>query len=105
MSAILQVNYKVNASAADYRKACSELADHFVDVPGMIWKVWLHNENEQEAGGILLFEDEAALSAFAQSELAAKVMAQPALSDFNIKSFAVMEDFTAITRGPLAIKA
>jgi hypothetical protein len=54
-----------------------------------------------EAGGIYLFEDQASLTAFLEGPLAAACMAHPALSDFSAKTFDVMEDLTAVTRGPV----
>ena len=58
-------------------------------------------EAEGEAGGTYLFEDEAALKAYLDGPLAAAVMAHPALSDITAQPYAVMEDCTAVTRGPV----
>jgi len=59
------------------------------------------NEAENEAGGIYLFNDESSLQAFIDGPLAAKVKSHPALSEMSAKLFDVMEDLTAITRGPV----
>lgn len=101
MSAILQLNFKFDVTAADYEKTVSALAEDFAAVPGLRWKVWLMNESESEAGGIYLFEDESSRQAFLESELAASVIAHPALRDFSAKPFNVMEELTAVTRGPV----
>jgi len=98
---LLQLNFKFNVTRADYEGAVSPLADQFAAVPGLRWKIWIINEAESEAGGIYLFEDEASLKALLDGELAAGVISHPALSDFSVKTFAVMEDVTAITRGPV----
>lgn len=98
---ILQINFKFNVARADYEQAVSPLASQFAAVAGLRWKVWLMNEAESEAGGIMLFDDEASLNAFLEGPLAAQVTGHPALSDFNVKQFDVMEDETAITRGPV----
>ena len=58
-------------------------------------------EAEQEAGGIYLFEDAASVKAYIEGPLAAQVTSHPALSDFSVKQFDVMEGVTAITRGPV----
>jgi len=63
------------------------------------------NEAEQEAGGIYLFDDEASVKALLEGPLVAQVTSHPALSDFNVKLFDVMEDATAITRGPVKLSA
>ena len=49
---ILQVNFKLNVSPAEYRKMCESVAQAVADVPGLVWKIWLLNEQEGVAGGI-----------------------------------------------------
>ena len=98
---ILQINFKFNVPTELYQTTCDSMAQSFADVPGCLWKVWLMNDKENEAGGIYLFADEAAVEAFKGSPLAAAVRSHPALSDFNIKQFEVMEQVSRITRAPL----
>jgi len=98
---ILQLNFKFNVSRAEYEQAVSPLASEFAAVVGLRWKVWLMNEAESEAGGIYLFDDESSLRAYLTGPLAAQVKSHPALSDMSAKQFDVMEDVTAITRGPV----
>jgi hypothetical protein len=99
---ILQLNFKFNVSAEDYERAVSPLADQFAVVPGLRWKIWIINETESEAGGLYYFDDEASLKGLLDSDLAAGVINHPALSDFSVKTFAVMDEVTAVTRGPVA---
>jgi hypothetical protein len=96
---LLQLNFKFNVSGAEYEQAVSPLASQIAAVPGLRWKIWIINEAEQEAGGIHLFEDEASVKAYLEGPLAAQVTSHPALSDFSVKQFDVMDDLTAITRG------
>ena len=98
---IMQLNFKFNVSGAEYEQAVSPLASQFATVAGLRWKIWMINEEEQEAGGIYLFDDEASVKEFLEGPLAAQVTSHPALSDFSVKQFDVMEDQTAITRGPV----
>lgn len=98
---ILQINFKFNVSRAEYDQAASSLAGDFATLAGLRWKVWIMNEADREAGGIYMFEDAASVKAFLEGPLAAKVTSHPALSDFSVKQFDVMEDVTKITRGPV----
>jgi len=41
------------------------------------------------------------MNAYLEGPLAAQVTSHPALSDFSVKKFDVMDDVTAITRGPV----
>jgi len=98
---VLQLNFQFNTTAAEYEQAVSSLADDFAAVPGLRWKVWLIDESRKEAGGIYLFQDESSCQRYLEGELAATVLAHPALSDFSAKTFDVMEKITTITRGPV----
>lgn len=99
---VLQVNFSFNVSRAEYEQEVSKLAAPFAAVPGCRWKIWLMNEASNEAGGIYLFESDAAVDAMLNSELIAGVLAHPALSDFSVKRFDVLPDVSRITRAPIA---
>ena len=96
---ILQINFKFNVSRAEYEQAVSPLADPIAAVAGLRWKIWLMNEAESEAGGIMLFDDEAAVTAYLGGPIVAQITSHPALSDFSVKQFDVLEEQTAITHG------
>ena len=98
---ILQINYKLRASLADYQNMCQSVAEAFAAVPGLRWKIWLLNDHEKEAGGIYLFESDQAVNDFLSGPLVAQVKGHPALYDLSAKAFDVMADVTAITHGPL----
>lgn len=98
---VLQINFKFSLSRDQYEEVTASLAQAFADVPGCLWKVWLMNEADREAGGIYLFADEAAVERFKGSDLAKGVLSHPALSGFSIKQFEVLEDVSRVTRGPL----
>jgi hypothetical protein len=98
---ILQVNFNFNIPKADYDQAAKSLAATFADVAGLTWKVWIMNEAEREAGGIYFFDNESSLRAYLESPLAAEVKSHPAFSNMSVKQFAVMDEPTATTRGPV----
>lgn len=98
---ILQVNFRISVSRTEYERVCTQVAQPIADTPGLRWKVWLMNEREREAGGIYLFDDDASLQAYLAGPIVAAVKSNPALSNINVKQFDVMEQFTAVTRGPI----
>jgi len=102
---VLQVNFKVNVSPAEYEKTVTPMADAFAEVDGLRWKVWLLNQQEREAGGIYLFEDEPSCAAFLAGPLAAALKSAPFVRDVNIKRFDVMAEPTEVTHGPVAERA
>jgi hypothetical protein len=101
-SILLQINFKFNVARADYEGAVAPLASEYASLAGLRWKIWLMNESESESGGIMMFEDEASAEAYLSGPLAATVTGHPALSDFSVKKFEIMERETAATRGPVA---
>lgn len=98
---ILQVNLKFSIPKADLESAWLPVAQPIAEVPGLAWKIWLMNETEHTAGGIYLFESEAALKAYMAGPIVSAMMVSPVLSNIDAKVFDVLESHTAITRGPL----
>ena len=97
----LQINLKFSISRAKLESAWLKAVQPIVDWPGLRWKVWLMNEAEREAGGIYLFESDAAVQSYLASPIMAALKSSPVISNINVKLFDVLESHTAITRGPL----
>jgi hypothetical protein len=102
---ILQLNFRVNIAGDQYQAAVSPLADSFAAVPGLRWKIWyVKNEQTGDAGGIYLFDNQMSLDRFASSDLVKQVMSHPALTDFSVKQFDILERESLTTRAPLGAK-
>jgi len=95
------LNFNFSVTGAEYEAAVGPLAEDFAALEGLIWKIWMINEEEGEAGGIYLFENEESAQAYLDGPLAEAVINHPALSQFSVKQFDVMEDMTKVTRGPV----
>ena len=98
---ILQLNLNFSISRTELETAWLEVAQPIADVPGLRWKVWLMNEAEQEAGGIYLFESEAAAQSYLAGPIVAALKSSPVVSNISAKLFDVLESHSAITRGPV----
>ncbi len=98
---MLQVNFNYSVTKEEYEQAVAPLADKFANVPGLKWKIWILNSENSEAGGIYMFDSQASLDTYLSGPLAESVTTHPALSNFSIKQFTIMEDITKITRGPV----
>ena len=99
---ILQINYKVNASHADFIALVTPMAEPIASSPGLLWKIWLINEAEHEAGGIYLFESREAAQGFVDNPAVKGFAAHPMISALNAKFFEPDEVLSKVTRGPLA---
>lgn len=95
---ILQINYKLNGPRAEYERENLPYARPIADLPGLRWKIWIINETQSEAGGIYLFDSDAAVKAFMDGPIIAEMKGDPTLS---INAFDVIGELTTITRGPV----
>ncbi len=59
------------------------------------------NDAEHEAGGIYLFESEAAAQSYLAGPIVAALKSSPDVSNINAKLFDVLESHNAVTRGPV----
>jgi hypothetical protein len=98
---ILQINFKLNVSPAEYLKIADSVARAIADAPGLVWKVWLLNEQENEAGGIYLFRDEQSLAAYLSSPIMGQIKSLPQLREISAKWFETIPEITVVTRGPI----
>ena len=98
---ILQVNFKFGIPRKDLETAWLDAAQPIADTPGLLWKVWLMNEPETEAGGIYLFENESAVRSFMGGAVVTALKANPAISSISAKVFDVLPYHSAVTRAPL----
>jgi len=99
---ILQINYKFGIPAAYFSSAMLPAAQAISESPGLQWKIWLINEADSEAGGIYLFDDEAALNAFLGGPIVSAFKANPVVSDIRVKMFDVSAAHSLLTRAPIA---
>ena len=98
---LLQINFNFDGTADDLGKAFMPVAQPIADQPGLKWKVWCWNAENQECAGEYLFEDEGAVQAYLDGPIVAQVKQHPAISNLSAKVFAVMEAPTAVTRVPV----
>jgi hypothetical protein len=98
---ILQINFKFSVSPAELAEAFGPMAEPIAEVPGLRWKIWSLNEATSEFGGIYQFDDADSAQAYLEGPIVAEVMKSPAVSDISAKQFGVLDEFSAITRGPV----
>jgi hypothetical protein len=102
---ILQINFYLDVPAVQYQKIVDSVAQAFLHVPGLKWKIWLLNPAAQKAGGIYLFDCQASLDAYLNGPLVAKLRGLAAVPNLSIQQFDVMPEATALTRGPVEAAA
>jgi hypothetical protein len=100
---IVQINYRrpEMAKAEWEARYTDERAQPFLQVPGLLWKIWLDGDAERLAGGIYLFADQASAEAYANGPIVARIKANPDFSEVLVRVFAVRQRMSEITRAPI----
>jgi hypothetical protein len=89
-----------NISQADYLEQMVEPdAPVLANVPGLISKVWLADEEKNSFGGFYLWEDKAAMEAFMHSDLVKAVVSRPFVQNVSSVDFEVNQKASSTTRG------
>ncbi|WP_455219190.1 YdhR family protein [Kaarinaea lacus] len=70
MSAILFVRIKSKLDVEELDKRLNERKPHFLEVPGLVQKIYGRDEATGDMCGIYFFESQEALAAFRETELA-----------------------------------
>jgi hypothetical protein len=90
MAKILFVRIKSDLDFSDLSRRVEERRSRFLEVPGLVQKIYGHNPSTGDACGIYFFEDEASLAAFRDSELAKTIPAAYEAVDVRPEVFDVM---------------
>jgi hypothetical protein len=87
-------------SQADYLKQMVEPdAPVLANVPGLVSKVWLADEEKNTFGGFYLWKDETAMQAFMNSDIVKAVVSRPFIRNVSSVDFEVNQNASLITRG------
>jgi putative monooxygenase ydhR len=98
---LLQVNFTFDGTRDMFEEVFMPVAQPIADQQGLKWKVWVWNDESRECGGEYLFDDDAAVGAYLEGPIVAQVKEHPKLSNLSVKVFDVVENPTAVTRGPI----
>lgn len=100
------VNFRLKGiTRRDYEALCEQVAPAFGDLPGLISKVWLADEQANTYGGVYTWRDRAAMEAFLKTDLFRTVATHPNLADIVSRDFAVLEAPSTVTAATRAVAA
>jgi hypothetical protein len=94
----VQIQFDLRSSA-EYRGIADHAASTIASVPGLLWKIWILDEERARGGGVYLFADRAAATAYVEGPIISGLRSNPAVSGIDVKLFEVLEGPSAITRG------
>jgi len=90
MAAILYVRLKSTLDDDELERRINERKPRFLEVPGLIQKIYGRDESTGEVCGIYFFESEEALAAYRETELALTIPTAYDVSDVRIEEYHVM---------------
>jgi heme-degrading monooxygenase HmoA len=97
---ILIINFTLEGiSAEQYGGQVESAAPAFAELPGLVSKTWLANEDTNTYGGVYVWQDREAMEAYKENDIYKGMMDNPYFKDFTVSDFAVLEAPTRITRG------
>jgi Putative mono-oxygenase ydhR len=95
----LQIQFDLRCTPAEYRGLADHVAAAIASVPGLLWKVWILDEERGRGGGVYLFLDRGAATAYLEGPIVARLRGNPAIASVEVRLFDVLEGPSVITRG------
>lgn len=102
MAAILFVRIKSGLDAEEFERRLVERRPRFRDVPGLVQKIYGREEASGDVCGIYFFENEEALAAFRETELARTIPAAYEAVDVRREVYDVLYPLWS-ERGPFSV--
>ena len=95
---ILIINFHLNQlSQEQYESVCNEVAENFADIPGLVSKHWLSNEQTNTYGGVYVWKDHESLLDYKQSEIFKSILENPAFDNVQALDFEVLAQPSRVT--------
>jgi hypothetical protein len=98
---VLNLRFKLQVSPGVVLAHSQEAAINIAAIEGLIWKIWLIEEDEFEMGGMYLFANRAAAEAYLNHPIVQAVRSSSAVVSTESHLWNAESSLSAITRGPL----
>ena len=99
---ILIVNFNLGGiTEEDYLGLVEPIAPAFAGLTGLVSKTWLANKETNTYGGVYVWSDHRAMEAYKSTDIYKGLQANPHFENVTITDFAVVENATRVTRGPV----
>jgi hypothetical protein len=103
---ILVINFNLKGIGyEDYRGLIEPIAPAFAGLPGLVSKTWLANAETNTYGGVYVWSDRGAMEAYKETDIYKGMQANPHFENVTVTDFAVVENATRATRGPIEAAA
>jgi len=95
----LQIQFDLRCTPAEFRAHADQVASVIAAVPGLLWKIWILDQEHSRGGGVYLFADRAAATAYLEGPIVSRLRGNPAVAGIDVRLFEVIEGPSVITRG------
>ena len=94
------INFNLSGiSRSEYEAAAAEAAQPISEMPGLISKRWLANEETNTYGGVYFWETKQHMQDWMDSQIFKDIGANPAFANAKVTDFEMIESLSAVTRG------
>lgn len=73
----------------------------FLEVKGLLWKIWLNTEGGPKVGGLYCFDSRASAEAYLAGPIVARTKANPDIANLTFQIYAVTEAPSRVTNAPI----
>jgi len=98
---VLHLRFKLRVPPDVLLDHCRRAATTIASVEGLIWKIWVLQEEELEMGGIYLFANRGAAEAYLDHPVTLAVRSNPAVVSTQSQLWDVESSLSVLTRAPL----
>jgi len=98
---VLHLRFKLQVPPEVLLAECGEAATVIASVEGLIWKIWIFQEEAFEMGGIYLFANRETAEAYLNHPVVQAARSNPAVVSTQAELWDVESSLSALTRAPL----
>ena len=98
---VLQITFRYDMDEDRFhRENGPEMASVVADVPGLRWKLWLHDPGARACVGVYHFADRDSAQAYLDGPLISGFRQAPGYRDITPHTYEVLEENSRVTRAP-----
>ena len=98
---VLHLHFKLRVPPQALLAKSKEGAAIISSVEGLIWKIWISQEEQHEMGGVYLFANREAAKAYLNHPVIQAMRSNPAVVSTQSQLWDAESSLSALTRGPL----
>lgn len=98
---LLLIRFHYSCSEEELADRSRKAAAPISHVPGLLWKIWIHDPDRTLAGGIYCFEHDQAAEAYLGGPIVGGLRRMPDVSDFSAERLWTRPELGRLTRSPV----